>query len=180
MKLVACPQCHAQYDLAGHPDGGTFDCRCGQVLEARAPKAASDAAAERCGACGALARQGEEVCAFCGSGIVPSVDPGSLICPECFARNLDEARFCVACGVAFAPQPIPGSGEALRDCPCCRVEMKSREIGGLEVQECIKCHGVWAPTDGFPALIERASETARAQLMAGDREGAAGRGRKSR
>jgi len=161
VKLIACPQCHAQYDVSGHPDGGAFDCRCGQTLEARAPRAGSDARAERCGACGALARQGEAVCAYCGSGIVPSVDPGGLICPECFARNLDDARFCLACGIAFAPQPIPAvGGEAAVQCPCCERLLAPREVGGIVVQECAKCHGLWAPEDRFASLVERAAATA--------------------
>ncbi len=168
MKLVACPQCHAQYDLSGHPDGGTFDCRCGQVLEARAPKAAADALAERCGACGALAKQGEETCAFCRSGIVPSVDPGSLICPECFARNLDDARFCTACGVSFDPQTMPGRADPEgTKCPCCARAMNPREVGGLVVHECGKCHGLWAPMDRFEALVDRAAEAARSRVAAG-------------
>ncbi len=37
MKLVACPRCHAQYDLSARPEGGSFACRCGQTLEAKAP-----------------------------------------------------------------------------------------------------------------------------------------------
>ena len=169
MKLVACPQCHAQYDLSARPDGGSFACRCGQTLEAKAPKAAVDAAAERCSACGALAKAGEEVCAFCGSGIVPSVDPGSLICPECFARNQDEARFCGGCGVAFEPQPLPTSGEGdAAKCPCCEREMNAREVGGLVVHECAKCNGLWVPLDRFKALVDRAAESARARVAAGE------------
>ena len=168
MKLVACPQCHAQYDLSARAEGGTFDCRCGQVLEAKLPKAAADASAERCSACGALAKQGEEVCTFCGSGIVPSVDPGSLICPECFARNLEDARFCTACGVSFAPQAIPErAAEGDTRCPCCVRAMHPREVGGLVVHECGKCHGLWAPKDRFTVLVDRAAEAARARVAAG-------------
>lgn len=168
MKLVACPTCHAQYDLSAHAVGGTFDCRCGQVLEAKAPKAVSDAAAERCSACGAIAKQGEEICAFCGSGIVPSVDLGSLICPECFARNLEDARFCTACGVGFDPQPIPErKGEQGIQCPCCARAMHPREVGGLVVHECGKCNGLWAPKDRFSILVDRAAEAARSRVAAG-------------
>lgn len=168
MKLVACPQCHAQYDLSQHAGGATIECRCGQVLEAKAPKATRDAAAERCGGCGALAKTGEELCTFCGQGIVPSADPGSLICPECFARNLDDARFCTACGIAFAPQPIPdhAAGDGVK-CPCCARALQSREVGGLVVFECGKCHGLWAPQDRFAALVDRAAEAARARHAAG-------------
>lgn len=168
MKLVACPECHAQYDLSQHAGGDTLDCVCGEVLEAKAPKASADAAAERCGACGALAKSGDEVCAFCGSGIVPSADPGSLICPECFARNQDGARFCTACGIGFDPQPIPErAGEGRVDCPCCARPLQPREVGGLVVFECGKCHGLWAPMDRFSALVDRAAESARMRVAAG-------------
>ncbi len=168
MKLVACPQCHAQYDLSQHAGGPTIDCRCGRSLDATAPKASTDAAAERCGGCGALARTGEESCAFCGSGIVPSADPGGLICPECFARNLDDARFCAACGVAFDPQPIPerAAGEGVK-CPCCARALHPREVGGVVVFECVKCHGLWVPEDRFGDLVERAAEAARTRRAAG-------------
>jgi len=169
VKLVACPECHAQYDLSARAEGGTFACRCGKSLEARAPKAVADAAAERCGACGAIAQSGAEICSFCGSGIVPSVDPGGLICPECFARNLDDARFCAACGVGFTPQAIPVD-EAVPaiQCPCCERAMNPREVGGLVVHECGKCHGLWAPQDRFTSLIDRAAETAATRAGAGD------------
>lgn len=168
MKLVACPQCHAQYDLTVRPDGGTFPCRCGQVIEAKALGPAVDAKVERCSGCGAIARQGEEVCTFCGSGIVPSADPGGLICPECFARNLDDARFCAACGVAFEPIAIPEEAEAGVRCPCCDRVLHAREAGGLVVHECGKCHGLWAPQDRFRALVERAAETARLRFSSGE------------
>lgn len=167
MKLVACPQCHAQYDLSARPDGGTFACRCGQVLEAKAP-AAVDAAVERCSACGAIARQGESLCSFCGSGIVPSTDPGSLICPECFARNHDDARFCAGCGVGFAPIAIPDDPAEAIACPCCDRPLGAREVGGLVVHECGKCHGLWAPQERFRALVDRASETARSRFAEGE------------
>lgn len=161
MKLVACPQCHAQYDLDARPEvGGDFACRCGARLEAVAPRATSDTRVERCSGCGAIAKAGEERCAFCGSGIVPSADPGALICPECYARNLDAARFCAACGVAFAPQAIPEDERSATRCPCCERAMHAREIAGLVVHECEKCLGLWAPQERFRALVERAASIA--------------------
>jgi Zn-finger nucleic acid-binding protein len=136
-----------------------FDCRCGESLEATPPTAV-DAPVRRCSGCGALARNEDEVCDYCGAGIVQVVDRGSLICPECYARNLDDARFCLGCGVAFDPHsPRPTLSE-LR-CPCCQCWMTSREVGGLEIQECPKCHGLWAPEDRFDMLVERATVTVR-------------------
>lgn len=153
MKLIACPDCHTQYDVSDMAPESAFDCRCGTSLEATAPTA-TDALVRKCGGCGAIARNDDESCEYCGSGIVAVVDRGSLICPECYARNLDDARFCLGCGVAFDPQSPEPTLSDLR-CPCCECWMTSREVGGLEIQECPKCHGLWAPEDRFDVLVER-------------------------
>ena len=105
------------------------------------------------------AKEGAEVCDYCRSGIVQAPQRGSLICPECMARNLDDARFCLACGIGFEPQPPPQNTPELR-CPCCERWMTAREVAGLVVQECPKCHGLWAPEDGFDALVDRATTAA--------------------
>jgi len=147
------------------PDS-SFDCRCGTTLEATAPKGV-DAAVERCSACGAVAKDGDEDCGYCGSGIIRAPKRGSLICPECMARNLDDARFCLACGISFAPQVVPSNAPELR-CPCCESWMTAREVGGLVVQECSKCHGIWAPENVFEGLVDRATTLARERLVEGE------------
>lgn len=153
MKLIACPDCHTQYDVSDMAPKSAFDCRCGTTLEATAPEA-TDALVRKCSGCGAIARNDDESCEYCGAGIVQTVDRGSLLCPECYARNLDDARFCLGCGVAFDPQSPEPTVSELR-CPCCECWMTSREVGGLEIQECPKCHGLWAPEDRFDILVER-------------------------
>jgi len=144
----------------------TFGCRCGEVLEA-IPPVAIDAPVRRCSGCGAIARNDDELCDYCGAGIVQVVDRGSLICPECYARNLDDARFCLGCGVAFDPQSLQPTLSELR-CPCCECWMTSREVGGLEIQECPKCFGLWAPENRFDALVARAAAAARNQDLEGE------------
>ena len=166
VKLLACKDCHAQYDVTSMAPGSAFDCRCGTALEAT-PPVGVDAPVERCSACGALAKAGDEVCDYCKSEIILAPRRGSLICPECMARNLDDARFCLACGIAFEPQSIPQNAPELR-CPCCQGWMVVREVGGLVIQECPKCHGLWAPEDVFDALVDRASTIARERSENGD------------
>ena len=85
MRLVACANCHTQYDVSGIV-AKSFPCRCGETVENRPPEAV-DAKIHRCGSCGALVTPDVESCDYCGSAIVR--DPGrlSLICPECCARN---------------------------------------------------------------------------------------------
>lgn len=133
-----------------------FPCRCGATLENR-PPAAVDAEILRCGSCGALADAGADRCSFCGSTIVRDRGSLSLICPECFARTQEDARFCTACGVAFRPEPVRLEGYEL-PCPACSALMPARQLAGIALSECTQCHGLWVPRDGFDALIRRALE----------------------
>lgn len=166
MKLVACSNCHTQYDVADRAPDSTFDCRCGAELRVVALKG-DDAPVQRCSACGALAQEEHENCGYCGSAIVHIGDRGSLICPECFARNADDARFCLACGIGFDPEPIVSQKTEL-ECPVCARCMATRIVGGLEIQECEKCHGLWAPEGRFEALVDRATATVREKSAAGE------------
>ena len=166
MKLVACPDCHAQYDVSEMVPDSAFDCRCGTSLVAT-PPVGVDAPVQRCTACGAVAIAGADFCAYCGSGIVPVDHVGSLICPECMARNVDHARFCLACGVAFAPSARESQISELR-CPCCETWMAVRDVAGLLVQECSKCRGLWAPENVFDSLVQRATTAALERNAAGE------------
>lgn len=166
MKLVACPDCHAQYDITDRAPGSAFECHCGTTLEATAPVGV-DAPVQRCSACGAVAHEHAEFCAYCGQGIVRVDHAGGLICPECMARNDDGSRFCLACGVAFAPTRVKSEVSEL-DCPCCEIGMIVREVGGLLVHECAKCHGLWAPSNVFDALVQRATTLARERIANGE------------
>jgi Zn-finger nucleic acid-binding protein len=158
LRLVACPSCHAQYDVTDVA-AKQIECRCGESVENRA-HAAVDARIARCGSCGAIVAGDAQGCDYCGSAIVR--DPGrlGLICPECYARNAEASRFCTACGVAFRPEPVPVAGHEL-PCPCCGVPMPSRSVAGVGVNECRECHGLWAPGEGFDSLVDRAIEVRR-------------------
>jgi Zn-finger nucleic acid-binding protein len=86
---------------------------------------------------------------------VRAPDGPSLICPECYARNVDGCRFCTACGVSFAPSAIPTEHVEL-PCPCCGALMPAREVGGIALNECPACHGLWVPEGHFDTLVQRA------------------------
>lgn len=161
LKLVACQKCHAQYDVSPMVPGAAFDCRCGTTLEA-APPVGTDVPVLRCCACGAVAHEHDEACAYCRGAIVRAPARGSLICPECMARNLDDARFCLACGVGFEPQLVLSDQPELR-CSCCQRWMVPREVAGLVVMECPQCQGLWAPGKTFDGLVDRAIAVAGAR-----------------
>jgi Zn-finger nucleic acid-binding protein len=158
LRLVACSNCHAQYDVTNKAES-TVTCRCGAAVDAR-PRPAVDAEIHRCGSCGAVVAKGAGHCDYCGSVIVHVRRNLSLLCPECFARNREDSRFCTACGVAFRPEPLETIAPEL---PCveCGALMPPRSVGRVSVNECPNCGGLWVPGDRFDALIDRAIEIRR-------------------
>jgi Zn-finger nucleic acid-binding protein len=154
LRLNACQNCHAQYDLSGVA-ADTIRCRCGETLANR-DLVPQDAAVHRCGSCGGQIQSDTQHCGWCGSEIVRTGDL-SLICPECFARNAQVSRFCTACGVGFRPEPLWVDGHEL-PCPACDASMPPRQVAGVGLNECPQCNGLWVPRDGFDALVRRASE----------------------
>jgi len=159
MKLVACPGCHAQYDVAGIQTE-TIVCPCGRTFSSR-PPVAVDAAVTRCAACGALVGETETTCSYCRAEIERKPAPAGPVCPECYARNPERARYCAVCGVAFRPQPARTDATPL-GCPVCTgSRLVPRAIGGLWVDECPRCLGLWAPGDTMDQLVERIRERRR-------------------
>lgn len=160
--LVACASCHAQFDPTG-VRAASFLCHCGARVGNSAPKAV-DAPVRRCSACGAALAAGAEACAYCRS--VVGAGAGRLVCPECFARNSGDARFCRSCGVEFRPQPVLSGGEPV-SCPVCAIDLTPRSLASLAVQECERCRGLWVPATNFDALVEHAREGARERASDG-------------
>jgi len=157
VQLVACSACHTQYDVSDVVEK-TFACRCGETIENRPPTAV-DAEIQRCGSCGALVSATADSCEYCASTIVRDDSRFlSLICPECYARNADDSRFCTACGVTFRPEAVRPDGHEL-PCPACSRLMPPRQVGGVGINECGGCHGIWVPGTSFDLLVSRAIET---------------------
>ena len=153
VRLVACSNCHTQYDVTD-VQAKTIPCRCGEGID-NLPLQAKDAGIVRCGSCGAGVQDSTETCQYCRSKIAREPGKHSLICPECFARCADGSRFCTACGVSFRPERVRIEGHEL-PCPACSTLMPPRQVGGVGVNECLSCHGLWAPGEGFDLLINRA------------------------
>ncbi len=156
MRLIACSNCHTQYDVT-HVVEKQISCRCGEEIENRDLEA-EVAQVHRCDSCGAQASLDALECEYCGAGIWKPSDALSLICPGCFGRNSEDSRFCTACGVAFDPEPIPVEGKEL-PCPCCTRLMPVRRVAGLAVNECPGCNGLWVPGEKFDQLVDRAIES---------------------
>jgi Zn-finger nucleic acid-binding protein len=161
VKLVACSNCKAQYDLDGVVAGPAV-CPCGATLPTSTPPP-KDLAVTRCSACGALVGESESACAYCRAQVTRRPEPGGPVCPQCYARNPQAARHCVACGVEFLPQPARTRSETL-ECPVCPgMRFVARNLGGYWVEECPSCLGLWAPGDVMDRLVERVRQRRRTE-----------------
>lgn len=158
MRLVACSNCRTQYDVSQIVDA-EISCRCGEKIENRALEGV-DAKIHRCGSCGAQVGAEAASCEYCASEIVRDTRKLSLICPECYARNAEASRYCTACGVGFRPEALEVEGHEL-PCPDCTCLMPPRAIGGVGINECPQCNGLWVPDHRFDHLISQACEAAR-------------------
>ena len=104
MRLIACQDCHTQYDVT-EVSAATFACRCGRALPNQ-PHEPVDAKVHRCGSCGASVGGSDGDCGYCGSAIVGDPEDLSLICPECYARCAYHSQFCTACGEGFRAEVV--------------------------------------------------------------------------
>jgi Zn-finger nucleic acid-binding protein/ribosomal protein L40E len=172
VRLIACKRCRAQYDTTDLIET-TFRCACGETVDASPPRGV-DMRVERCGSCGATVDPDGRSCPYCGATIDRDDSRPTLICPECYARSPESARFCTHCGVAFRPQPIETAPAGLR-CPRCAREMRARAVGAVRVHECPECEGLWVPGEGFDGLVARLIEAEGASPF----EGIAGPARRS-
>lgn len=153
MRLIACKACRTQYDVT-ESASAEVACACGESIPNQAP-AAVDAPVRRCASCGAAVESDSSNCSYCRSPIVRDKRLLGLICPECFARSPEAARFCTRCGIRFQPQPAPGTAPSIH-CPHDQNELVARSVGSLVCHECRACHGLWLPSSDFDAAIEKA------------------------
>ncbi len=148
--LIACPDCHRQYDVRDLAVGAKVRCNCGSLVKVKkvVPRQAEML---KCSSCGGTLRKGVDICGYCGSEAALADRGYGGACPECFARMARGAKFCCACGVAIEPV---ASLKPLNDKPCPRCD------GGLAVQEftdgsiveCTECAGIWLDADEFERI----------------------------
>jgi len=161
-RLVACPNCHRQYDAAALAVGAKFRCRCGQQVIVPEIQA-RDAAVVRCASCGAAREGGAMSCRYCGSDFTIHDQDLETVCPSCLARISDHAKFCHNCGTPIAPEEI-AADPTDRVCPACGPGhlLRSRALGesGFSALECTRCAGLWLGEEVFEALEARERENA--------------------
>ena len=100
-------------------------------------------------------------CGYCGADFTLHEQDLDTVCPGCFARVSDQAKFCHHCGLALLPEPYVDQRTPLL-CPACgrSSRLSHRQIGGVPLIECNRCAGFWLDNGVFERLVERASHDA--------------------
>ena len=160
--LVACPECHRQYDASRRRTGSQFRCHCGHVVAVQQPEG-HDARVVRCSACGAARPDDSGRCPYCDAELTLHERDLDTVCPHCLAFVSDQARFCHHCGTGLVPELDAGADTELR-CPACQDGhcLVSRRLGAEQVTvlECGRCAGFWIGHEAFRQLVERAQREA--------------------
>jgi Zn-finger nucleic acid-binding protein len=81
------------------------------------------------------------------------------VCPHCFARVSNQARFCEFCGTAIHPEMSAGETSQLI-CPACGEghTLTSRAYGNVSALECQRCAGLWLSNEAFKQLTDQAAK----------------------
>jgi Zn-finger nucleic acid-binding protein len=149
MKLLACPDCHRQYNVENQDAGARVRCLCDRVLTVGAAREL-EVKALRCRHCGAPVAEVQDACGHCRAALSKLDRLATVLCPECGARLPDDSHHCKSCGVELRCQalsPLPAD----RACGRCAGELRLRLVGDTDVIECESCAGLWLE----PSTLER-------------------------
>jgi Zn-finger nucleic acid-binding protein/ribosomal protein L40E len=155
-RLVRCGACQRQYDATRRAVGSRFRCRCGAAVEVPEVEG-HEATVVSCRSCGGTREEGAAACGYCGSDFTVHEQDLDTICPACFARISDRARFCHHCATPIQPEEDAGDATD-RPCPACGSEhaLRSRALGATTALECTRCAGLWLGEGAFRALSDKA------------------------
>lgn len=145
--------CGRQYDVTHIESQRMVRCECGHRFrvvrkEAHTPRAL------KCSNCGGNLSVGSTRCGYCSAEITLEELRLSSVCPACFARMGDDARFCMECGVEIAPQALFAIADGVV-CPRCKGDLRGRLLGHTSITECARCGGMWLDAEAFTRLCDR-------------------------
>ena len=110
-----------------------------------------DAAALTCPQCGAAAAADAIQCSFC------RVRLATTACASCFGLVFIGSKHCAHCGTPIAKHD---AREGERACPRGCGTLHRLALGGVELDECTGCSGVWLSIDVFRRLCAEEEERA--------------------
>ena len=142
-RIVACHQCHRQYDASGKRPGDRFRCRCEATVVVR-PVQGHEADVVRCSSCGATREHNASRCDHCGADFTVHEQDLQTVCPNCLARVSDHA---IAGDQTTLPCPVCG--------PDCLLTSRRVRDSEIQVMECQKCGGFWIGLQALDRLLDR-------------------------
>ncbi len=128
---------------------------CGHGLTVPAPDPrAHQAKVLHCADCGGPLAQDATRCEYCGGVIDPRARNYTVVCPKCFARLPEGARFCIECAGPIRPQEVVAYQPFARPCPRCATPLQARASEAIGFEECPACLGLWLPADAFKSICD--------------------------
>lgn len=112
-----------------------------------------------CPACGAAVPPDSTECAFCHAQLA------TIGCPSCFGLVFAGAKFCDHCGARI--EGAVAAGAEARKCPRGCGTMKRVTLGGVPMDECPACNGLWLDPATFDQLCAQKEQTLATQLTEG-------------
>ena len=127
--LVACAECHRQFDASDLAATSRFRCTCGQIVVVPEAKG-HEAAVVRCSACGGPRKGNATICGYCQAEFTLHEQDLRVLCAHCMTRVSNKARFCHHCATPVAPEGAAGK-PSKQLCPVCEPNrhLSSRELG---------------------------------------------------
>ena len=123
-----------------------------------------------CPSCGAAVESAEaRNCPYCGAALA------RVQCGRCFATMFEGSKYCPHCGALGAQRRLIDVDRLA--CPRCKTAehaplMEPAELGGIHLDECAQCGGVWLDQGTFERIMNSAEAQSHALNMLGVMRGA--------
>lgn len=108
-----------------------------------------------CADCGGPLGAEATQCEYCGGVLDPNERHYTQMCPTCFARLPEKARFCIECATPIRPQELVSREASARRCPRDGEPLQARGAQGIPYEECPRCLGIWLDSAAFRDLCQR-------------------------
>jgi len=151
--ILSCNECSRQYRVEKYPPGQHVRCLCGNAMTVPEPHA-HQARNLHCADCGGPLGQDASQCDYCGGVLDPQTRNYTQICPKCFARLPETARFCIECAQPIRPQEVVEHHPSNLACPRCQTPLQARAAEAIGFHECPSCLGLWLPADAFKLVCD--------------------------
>jgi Zn-finger nucleic acid-binding protein len=108
-----------------------------------------EAGALHCPSCGAAIAADALQCGYCHSPLA------TVACPKCLSLVGQHASHCSRCGTLLEAAVSVATTSA---CPDCHTPLSAAQIGGVDLEQCPGCAGVWVTQPVFEQIAAVAAQ----------------------